>query len=96
MPFSGKEKIDFILGSGNLLLNFAKAIGEQQEQKIKLKLRMTHQFISDLLGINRVTGVRILKKLKEMNLIEQSRHYFYITDPEGLKKYQKQLISIDI
>jgi len=49
-----------------------------------------------LLGINRVTGVRILKKLKEMNLIEQSRHYFYITDPEGLKKYQKQLISIDI
>jgi len=75
----------------NLLLNFAQTIGEQQEQKIKLKLRMTHQFISDLLGVNRVTGVRILKKLKEMKLIEQSRHYFYITDPEGLKKYQKQL-----
>ncbi|NBJ16615.1 MAG: Crp/Fnr family transcriptional regulator [Dehalobacter sp. 4CP] len=74
-----------------LLLTFADSFGMEIENKIKLNLKISQQFISDMLGVNRATTIRAIKKLKEMNLIEQTNGYYFIKDLQQLKKYQTEL-----
>jgi CRP/FNR family transcriptional regulator len=74
-----------------LFLQLVDKYGKKIENKIKLDVNLSGQFISDILGINRITTVRIIKKLKSMNLLEQTDGYYYIKDLDGLKKYQSNL-----
>jgi hypothetical protein len=53
-----------------------------------LNFKISHQFIGHLLGINRITSIKIIKKLKGMNYIEQIDGYYYIKDLNGLEQYQ--------
>ena len=48
--------------------------------------------MSNLLGINRITTVRGIKKLKDMGLLEQINGLYCIRDIERLKRHQRQLI----
>lgn len=55
----------------NMLVNFAKYYGLEEENKIKINFDLNIQFICDFVGVNKLTVNRTFKKLKEINLIEK-------------------------
>lgn len=77
----------------DLLLIFADRYGEFYDGKILIREKISQQQFSNLVGINRVTAVRAIKKLKDMTLIEQINGYYCICDMERLKEHQEMLIQ---
>ncbi|AHF09370.1 MULTISPECIES: Crp/Fnr family transcriptional regulator [Dehalobacter] len=75
----------------NLLLTFADNFGIEVENKIKLNIKISQQFISNILGVNRGTTIKIINKLKELNLIEQTNGYYLIKDLQRLKNHQAEI-----
>ncbi|MGI6449974.1 MAG: helix-turn-helix domain-containing protein [Desulfitobacteriia bacterium] len=45
---------------------------------MKLNIKISQQFISNILSMNRITSARIIRKLKKLRLIEQTDGYYYI------------------
>ncbi len=76
----------------NLLLMMADNYGEEYNGYLKIKERLSQQLISSILGINRVTVVRVMKDLKELDLIAHINGYYCIHDVNKLKEYQKKMI----
>lgn len=72
---------------GNLLLIFADKHGVLYDGKIMIKEKVSQQMLSNLLGINRITTVRIMKDLKDLGMIEQINGYYCIRDVEVLREY---------
>ncbi|TCX53506.1 Crp/Fnr family transcriptional regulator [Dehalobacter sp. 14DCB1] len=95
--YSNMNHIDELLyhdkewGMCNLFLTFAENFGVEEDTKTKLNIKISQQFVSNLLGINRITTLRIIKKLKELKLIEQTNGYYYIKDIQKLRDYQTML-----
>lgn len=77
----------------NLFSTFADNFGVEEETKIKLNIKISQQFISNILGINRITSARIIRKLKRLRLIEQTDGYYYIKNLKGLRDYQATLTT---
>lgn len=77
----------------NLFSTFADNFGVEEENKIKLNIKVSQQFISNILGMNRITLARIIRKLKKLRLIEQTDGYYYIKDLKGLRDYQAALAT---
>jgi CRP/FNR family transcriptional regulator len=75
----------------NLLLMFAEIYGIPYEGKILIKEKISQQMLSDILGVNRITVNRIIKKLKEMDLIVQINNYYCIHNIEKLKTHMEYL-----
>lgn len=72
----------------NLLLSFAKQYGVPYDGKILIKEKISQQLMSDMLGINRITAVRIIKELKDQELVEQINGFYCVRDMRKLKQYQ--------
>jgi len=77
----------------SLLLTFADNFGLEVENKIKLNLKISQQFISNILGVNRGTTIKMINKLKELNLIEQTNGYYFIKDLQRLKNHQAEIMT---
>ncbi|MCD8020557.1 MAG: Crp/Fnr family transcriptional regulator [Clostridiales bacterium] len=77
----------------DLLIQFADRYGVYYDGKILIQEKISQQYISNLLGINRVTTVRAIKELKEMGLIEHINGYYCIRDMEKLKRHQERLLK---
>ncbi|MDR1875900.1 MAG: Crp/Fnr family transcriptional regulator [Synergistaceae bacterium] len=75
----------------NLLLIFADRFGTPYDGKVLVKEKISQQMISNLLGINRATAVRIMKSLKDSALIEQINGYYCIRDVEKLKRHLEHI-----
>lgn len=60
-------------------------------KKVMIRQKLSQQLISEMLGVNRVTIVRAIKKMKELGLIEQDKKYYSIVDVDKLKEYQDSL-----
>jgi CRP/FNR family transcriptional regulator len=71
----------------NLLLMFADKYGVPYEDKILVAEKVSQQMFSDLLGVNRITVNRIIKKLRDMGLILQINGLYCIADTEKLRKH---------
>ncbi|MDR1965758.1 MAG: Crp/Fnr family transcriptional regulator [Synergistaceae bacterium] len=69
----------------NLLLIFAERHGVPYDGKTLIKERLSQQTLANLLGMNRVTTTRIIRELKDLNLIELINGYYCIRDDEKLK-----------
>ena len=74
----------------NLLLIFADRFGEEYDGKVLIHEKVSQQMLSNLLGINRITAVRIVKELKEQMLLELINGYYCIRDIDKLKVYQNK------
>lgn len=74
----------------NLLEIFAVYYGEEINGKIRISIRLSQQIISKLLCVNRITTVRIIKKMKDLHLIEQINGYYWIVDQNAFSEYKKQ------
>jgi CRP/FNR family transcriptional regulator len=76
----------------NLLLMFAEYFGAQYEdKKVLIKEKLSQQILADMLGVNRITVNRIVKELKNMDLIIQINNYYCIPNIERLKKHMSYL-----
>ena len=71
----------------NLLLVFAESYGKQRGKAVCIDTHLTQQHIAQMLYTNRITIVRVFKKLQELNLITRVGNRYYITDIDALKKY---------
>ena len=78
----------------NLLLIFADRFGEPYDGKILIREKVSQQMLSNMLGINRITTVRIIKSLKNLNLIEQVNGYYCIRNAKKLKEFENESTSI--
>lgn len=74
----------------NLLEIFASYYGEEINGKIRISIRLSQQILSKLLCVNRITTVRIIKKMKELHLIEQINGYYWIVSLEALSEYKHE------
>jgi CRP/FNR family transcriptional regulator len=77
----------------SLLLMFAENYGIPYEDKILIKEKLSQKILSDILGVNRITVNRIIKKLKDIDLIVQINNYYCIYDTERLKRHMDYLDS---
>ncbi|MDR1905065.1 MAG: Crp/Fnr family transcriptional regulator [Treponema sp.] len=72
----------------NLLLLFSDRYGAPYDsKKIIIKEKISQQILAGLLGVNRITITRIIKKLKALGLIEQINSYYCITDIDKMKQH---------
>jgi CRP/FNR family transcriptional regulator len=71
----------------NLLLMFADKYGVPYEGKIMIAEKVSQQTLSNLLGLNRITVNRIIKKLRNMELVLNLNGYYCIPDTERLRRH---------
>jgi CRP/FNR family transcriptional regulator len=74
----------------NLLLTFAAQYGVHHRDKVMIKEKINQQILSNILGVNRITVVRIVKILKERGLLEHENGY-YCVDVEGIQTYLEEI-----
>lgn len=91
-----KQTIDYATLSSeeritDVLLEFAEVLGEEINGKIKIKYKISQQFISNLTGVKRITTYRAFEKFKELNIIEYRDGYYYINNLDFLKNYASTL-----
>jgi CRP/FNR family transcriptional regulator len=72
----------------NMLLIFSDSYGEPHDnKKILIAEKISQQILSNLLGVNRISITRLMKKLKDMGLVEQINGYYCITDIDKMKRH---------
>lgn len=70
-----------------MLVEFSELLGTDIDGKIKINYKLRHQFISDFLGVTRLTTMNALKKLEQNNLITISNGYYYVNNLDSLKNF---------
>ncbi len=61
-----------------LLSWLAKRFGQEVEQGQLIDLRLTHQDIADLIGLTRVTVIRLLSDLEKQGIIQRVQRQFIV------------------
>lgn len=56
---------------GNLLLSFASRFGKSEKSRVRIDFELSQQLIADMLGMNRITVTKSIKKLRDRSLIEK-------------------------
>ena len=74
----------------NLLSIFAERYGVEENGSIVIKEKLNQEYISSLLGLNRITVVRVMKELKEQGVLEKKNGYYCLYDIEGLNRNRLQ------
>lgn len=75
----------------DLLISFARRYGVSYDEKILINKKLSIDYITNLLGVNRATTVRAIRKLKDMNLLENINGFYCIRGIEQLKRHQEIL-----
>ena len=71
----------------NLLTAFADNHGVQVNGKVKIEYRISQQLLATMLGANRITIAKGMKRLKDMGLVEKTDEFYYIVSMEHLRSY---------
>jgi CRP/FNR family transcriptional regulator len=71
----------------NMLMILAKNFGTKRGEWTMINLKVSQQMLSNLLGINRITIVKVIKDLKALELIEQVNGYYCILEAKQFRKY---------
>ena len=74
----------------SLLLSFAERYGEKENDSIVIREKISQEYISSLLGMNRITVVRVMKELKEKGLVDKKRGYYYLHDINQMQENQSE------
>lgn len=70
-----------------MLIKLAFYEGKMDPDSNTITFRTSQQFISDMVGINRITTVRIIKNLREMGLLDVKGSKYIINDISLLEMY---------
>ena len=71
----------------NLLLVFAEHYGVVSDGKICIDAPVSQQHFAWMLYLNRITVVRVFKRLQDLKLLEKNSKRYYITDLKAFKEY---------
>ena len=74
-----------------MLISDLENYGEPYKNGMILKEKISHQMTADILGLNRVTVTRKLKKLAAMGLISKLNGFTYVPDIDALLTYMDQM-----
>lgn len=74
----------------NIILKLTQQFGEKDAEKIKIKITLTHQELSELAGVSRETVTRHLNHLEREGLIKLEKHQLIILNEKDLKKYKSK------
>ena len=55
--------------------------------RVKLNYRISQQLLATMLGANRITVAKGVKRLKELGLVEKTDDFYYIVDEQRLRSY---------
>lgn len=75
----------------NLLLIFASQYGVPYDNKILIDTKLSQQNIANLLGLNRITTLRVMKDLKDMGIIEQINGFYCVRSMDSLMRHMEYL-----
>ena len=70
----------------NLLLEWSSKNGESAEPEPRLKLRLTHGEIGDMIGTSRETVTRLLAEMKKRHIVESRGSILLIRNTAALRK----------
>ena len=73
----------------NLLLVFAQHYGKDVDGMVCIDTNISQQHIAYLLYLNRITVVRVFKKLQDKNLLVRIDKHYYIPDMDAFKAYME-------
>lgn len=71
----------------DLLIKLAFYEGKMDKESSIITFRTSQQFISDMLGINRITTVKIIKNLRMMGLLDVQGNKYIMNDISLLEMY---------
>ena len=74
----------------NLLLAYAKRYGVAGSDGMMIREKLSQEYIANLLGLNRVTIVRVMKDLKQQGLVEKKNGYYYLYHIEQMYDYKDE------
>jgi CRP/FNR family transcriptional regulator len=69
------------------LLKLSEQFGAACAEGIQIEIKLTHQRLADLVGTNRESVTRYLKKFKESGSIKSDGHRITVLDPELLENW---------
>lgn len=69
-----------------LLLELSETMGESDQGGIRLKVRLTHQNLANLIGTSRETVTALLSQFQRQGLVTQNHRYLYLLDPDRLAR----------
>lgn len=75
----------------NLLMIFASQYGVPYDNKILIDAKLSQQNMANLLGLNRITTLRVIKELKDMGIIEQINGQYCIRNMNALIDHMQSL-----
>lgn len=78
----------------DLLLTFAERYGVNYDGKVLIRYHLSIQLMTSMLGINRATTLRVIKSLKNLNLLELINGYYCIRSLDKLREHQEMISSI--
>jgi CRP-like cAMP-binding protein len=70
----------------NELVRFAKRAGEETEDKVIMGVKLTHEELAELTGITRETVTRMLKKLRQDEILDFDKSRHIIIDKQKVKQ----------
>ena len=70
----------------NLLLELISKNGEASKQEPRLKLSLTHEEISQMIGTSRETVTRLFADLRRRQILRGTRSNFVIRNKEGMRQ----------
>lgn len=74
-----------------MIISDLENYGEKYKDGMYVKDKISHQMTAEILGLNRVTVTRKLKKLAEMGLISKHKGHLYVPDIDALLTYMDSL-----
>lgn len=72
---------------GDMIINLAEEYGVQSDEKVIITKKLKQKTMAQILGANRVTVARSIKKLKELNFIDYMDGLLCVYNIDHLKKY---------
>ncbi len=71
-----------------LLLQLAESMGEEDQGIIRLKVRLTHQNLANLIGTSRETVSTLLGQFQRQGILNQDRRQIHLVDTNKLANIQ--------
>lgn len=75
----------------NVLLEYAQRESEDKDGTVTIHYPLSQQYMSTLLGVNRITVTKCMKKLKDMGWVKKVNEHYCITSIDQMKSLMEMI-----
>jgi CRP/FNR family transcriptional regulator, cyclic AMP receptor protein len=76
---------------GKTLLQLARTLGKKDPRSIRIELKISHEELSDMVGATRPRTSVVMRKFRNLGLIETNEDHFLIVKEQKLIGYLAQI-----